>query len=461
MRKKLVVALVSLGVLLAAGYLLYPTIFPAKQDRKILYWTDPMLPGDRSDHPGKSPMGMDRVPVYESDTVAPPAQQKPIREEYYCPMHPQVVHDRPGVCDICGMTLVKKVADGSSAIEASPGLNRVVLSPSRQVLAQVATTVARRSSLLKTIRAVGRIDYAEPYFKHISTRFAGRVDKLYLSYTGQTVRTGDPVAEIYSPEAISAQQEYLLSSESYLKVKDAADMIATGAKSLVDESRQKLVQWGFTEAQIARLDSTKEVQNTVTVYSPIGGTVLKKNVDPQHYAAAGEDLYDVADLSRVWMEADIYESEIQWFRRGESVTARGEAYPGIAFTGTVNFISPIVDPSTRTVVVRAEFPNPGERLKPGMYVNVLATIPLPPAILVPSSAVLSTGNRTVVWIQVDSELFEPRLVRLGASAGDDVQVLEGIREGDHVVTSGGYLLDSESQLQATSTKSSTHQENLP
>jgi len=446
MRKKLIVPALSLIVLLAAGLYLYPGMFPAKHDRKILYWTDPMLPGDRSDQPGKSPMGMDRVPVFEDDTAK---EQKTIRQEYYCPMHPQVVRNKPGVCDICGMTLVKRVAEGGSIGGAAGGLGNVLLSPSRQMLAQVATTVAKRTSALKTIRSAGRIDYAEPGVRHITARFAGRLEKLYLSYTGQRVRKGDPVAEIYSPEAISAQQEYLLASDSYLEVKEAAGMIAAGAKSLIDQSRQKLLQWGFTEGQLARLDSTKEVEDTVAIYSPIGGTVLKKNVDPQQYVAAGEDIYDVADLSLVWMEAEVYEYEIGWFKTGQKVTALSDAYPETLFSGSVSFISPTVDPSTRTVMVRAEFPNPGERLKPGMFVNAVATVRLPPAIMVPSSAVLSTGNRAVVWVQKDSLFFEPRLIRPGARAGEDVQILDGIREGERVVISGGYLLDSESQLQAT------------
>ena len=445
MRRKIIVPLLSLIVLTAAGLFLYPGIFPAKQDRKVLFWTDPMLPGDRSDQPGKSPMGMDRVPVYEGDTAK---EQKTIRQEYYCPMHPQVVRDKPGACDICGMTLVKRNKE-SAAIGTSPGgPGNVLISPSRQILAQVATILAKRMPLLMSVRAVGRIAYAEPSFRHISTRFAGRLPMLYIFFTAQRVRAGDPVAEMYSPEAISAQQEYLLASDSYVQAKDAPELVASGAKSLVDQSRQKLMQWGFTEGQIADLDSTRKVRYTVTIYSPIAGTVLKKNADPQHYAAAGEDLYDVADLSRVWMEADVYEHEVGWLRTGQTVTATGDAFPGSTFSGVVSFIGPTVDPATRTVVVRAEFPNPGERLKPGMYVDAVAAVPLSPAIVVPATAVLSTGTRTVVWVQTDSEVFEPRLVRLGARAGEDVQILEGIRQGDRVVISGGYLLDSESQLQA-------------
>ena len=420
MRTKLSLALMILLLAGAAGWFLYPKIFPAKQDR---------------------------VPASESDSTGFSSTQKIRRDEYYCPMHPQVVRDKPGACDICGMTLVKRVVESSTGRESATGVNRVVVSPSRQVLAQVATTVARRKPGLKTIRAVGRIEYAETGFRQISARFPGRVEKLYVSFIGEQIRKGDPVAEMYSPEAISAQQEYLLASDSYVEVKDAPEMISGGAKSLADQSREKLVQWGFTEAQIARLESTKSVQNVVTIYSPIGGTVIKKNTDPQHYAAAGEDLFDVADLSRVWMEADFYEVEMKWLKVGQAVTAASDAFPGRGFSGKVSFISPVVDPATRTVAVRVELANPGELLKPGMYLNARATVPLSPALLVPATAVLSTGNRTVVWVQTAPDLFEAREVRRGERVGDDVQILEGLEEGDRVVISGGYLLDSESQLQ--------------
>jgi Cu(I)/Ag(I) efflux system membrane fusion protein len=455
MNRKLMIAGSLLIAVAIAGYFLYPNLLrpklvPPKQERTILYWADPMLPGDRSDHPGKSPMGMDRVPVYETgSTAAAQGENKP-REEYYCPMHPSVVHDRPGACDICGMTLVKRVRAAAPGRETTSGLGSVLISPSRQILAQVATVVAERKSAVKTIRASGRIEVAEPNFRHISTRFAGRIEKLYLTYTGQAVGKGDPVADLYSPEAISAQQEYLLASASYLEAKDSPELIASGALALLDQSRQKLLLWGWTDAQIALLDSTRRVRDTVTITSPIRGTVLKKYFDPQHYAAAGEDMYDVADLSDVWMKADVYESEIGWVSAGQQVTAAGDAFPGTLFTGKVGFISPTVDPSARTVEVRAEFPNPGDRLKPGMYVNAVIRVPLPPAIVIPAGALLLTGNRSVVWVEADSGVFRPRTVRAGTRAGDDIQILEGIDEGDRIVASGGYLLDSESQLEAAS-----------
>ncbi len=310
MNRKLLYAIIGGVVIAAITLALYPRLFPAKPERLILYWTDPMLPGDRSDHPGKSSMGMERVPVY-ADAVLPPARDTAIltRSYYTCPMHPFIHKDAPGACPVCGMTLVKKSDGTEMSGEEKDHIVTVTISPSRQILANVATTVARRLPLRKEIHAVGKIGYAEPNIRHISMRYPARIERLYLTYTGMKVKKGDPVAEVYSPDAISAQKEYLLARNSFEEVKDATEIISSGAKSLLDESREKLLRWGFTDTQISELDSTKKVRNTLTIYSPVGGTVLKKGVDPQRYVTAGEDIYDVADLSTVWLTIDIYEYE--------------------------------------------------------------------------------------------------------------------------------------------------------
>lgn len=449
-----IIAVVILGIL---GYALYPKFFPSQPGRKILYWTDPMLPGDKSDHPGKSPMGMERVPVYADSVIAESSTTAELApgEYYTCPMHPQVHKDKPGACPICGMTLVKKAAARAMSESDVSGISTVSVSPSKQVLANVATSTAVKMALEKEIRAVGAIDYAEPNFKHISMRFPGRLDKLYLTYTGQAVRKGDPVAEVYSPEAISAQQEYLLAKDSYDEVKDQTDVISGGALTLLDQARQKLLRWDFTGKQIAELESTKVVAKTITIHSPISGTVLKKNVDPQYYAAAGENLYDVADLSTVWMYADVYEYELQHIKIGQAVEASTDTYPGRVFTGRVVFISPTIDPSSRTAKVRMEIPNPHLDLKVGMYVNALISVKFPETVVVPASAVLSTGSRQIVWVQKESGVFQPRAVTTGERTGDYVQILQGINEGDTIVTSGGYLIDSESQLETAMKSTAT------
>lgn len=450
MNRKLLYAIIGGVVIAAIALALYPRLFPAKQERQILYWTDPMLPGDRSDHPGKSSMGMERVPVY-ADVPSPPARDTATltRSYYTCPMHAFIHKDAPGACPVCGMTLVKKSQSMEMSGQGKDNIATVAISPSRQILANVATTVARRLPLHKEIHAVGKIEFAEPNLRHISMQFPARIERLYLTYTGEKVKKGDPVAEVYSPEAISAQKEYLLARNSFEEVKDAAELISSGAKSLLDESREKLLRWGFTETQISELDSSKKVNNTLTIYSPVGGTVLKKGVDPQRYVAAGENIYDVADLSAVWLNIDVYEYESSLLRTGQTVEATSVAFPGKIFSGKITFISPALDPQTRTLRLRADLRNAGEELKLDMYMDATIRIELPPAIVVPASALLSTGQRDIVWVQKSPGVFEPRAVKVGEQTDDSVQILEGLNDGDIVVSSGGYLIDSESQMQTS------------
>ena len=370
-------------------------------------------------------------------------------ETYTCPMHPSVIRNKPGACPVCGMSLVKVSLQKEMTKQEQEEFERVTLSPTKQVLANVTTTDVRRMRLAREIESVGKIDYAEPLFVHISTRFPGRLEKLHLNYTGQRVNIGDPVADVYSPEAISAQREYLLTLETLRNTQSGEGDGPPATFSRLEDSRQKLLLWGFTGEQIEALERTRSVQTIVTIFSPVRGTVLRKNVDPQHYAAGGEDLYDIADLSTVWLYLDVYEQELQGLKIGQSVEARATAFPGEVFVGTITFISPTLHPSTRTTRVRAVLPNTRGLLKPEMFMEASIKIPLPETLVVPSSAVLQTGRRTVVWVEKQPGIYEARTVTLGHRSGEYYFVLQGLREGERVVSSGGYLVDSESQLQAT------------
>jgi membrane fusion protein, copper/silver efflux system len=366
------------------------------------------------------------------------------KEVYTCPMHPSVKIDRPGACPVCGMNLVKQTEQVEMSKEEHQAVGQVTLSPTKQVLANVSTSTAMKMSLEKEIRAVGEIAYAEQNFRQISTRFPGRIDKLYLTYEGQQVKKGEPVADVYSPEAISAQQEYLLAKQSK-------------SAELLQQSKEKLLLWGFTESQLKELDELGTVKNTLTLHSPISGTVLKKNIQQQQYVSAGENLFDVADLSTVWMYADVYEYEIQGVKVGQMVETMSDTYPDKTFTGRITFVSPTVDPSSRTVRIRAEIDNGSAELRLDMFINAAIKTKLPESIVVPLTAVLSTGTRQVVCVQKDSGIFEPRVVKIGERSNEYVQIIEGIHEGETIVTSGGYLIDSESQLEmATESKSFEH-----
>jgi len=447
MKKNVIIGLAMVLLAGAVIVFIYPKPF-SKPERKVLYWTDSMIPGDRSDHPGKSPMGMDRTPVYADESSPALSTEADADSTYYtCPMHPSVHKDKPGACPVCGMALVKKSSQREAANVNLANLNGVSLSSTQRVMANVTTATVERKTLRKEVTAVGVVDFAEPNYLRISMRFSGRLDKLYLTYTGQAVRKGDPVADVFSPEAISAQQEYLLALESREQLRDAPEDVVAGAADLLNQARQKLLRWGFTEQQVKRLDETREIARTVTMLSPISGTVVKKNVDPQHYAAMGEDIYDVADLSTVWIYLDMYEKDIRFVRVGQTVRTTTEAYPNETFVGRVAFIDPVLNADTRTVRVRTEFPNPGGKLKPNMYVKALIAVPSMNTLVVPASSIMSTGKRNVVWVEVQPNSFEPRDVMIGASTEAYAEVVSGLNEGERVAETGGFLIDSESALQ--------------
>lgn len=372
-------------------------------------------------------------------------------EDYYtCPMHPSVRSSKPGACPICGMTLVKKSAQLKTTEKDSSASGAVHLSPRDRVLANVSTVVVQRGSLHRGIDIVGVIDIAEPNLRHITMRFPGRLERLYLTYTGQSVRKGDPVAEVYSPEAISAQQEFLLASQQSGSHAGMDSAMAHEPSSLAGQSRQKLMLWGFTAQQIQELLRNRNVSDLITIYSPITGTVVKKNIDPQHYASTGEVIYDVADLSTVWMNADVYEQDIRFIHIGQSITITSEAYPAESFSGRVAFIDPVMNGETRTIRIRTEFSNASGKLKPQMFVAATINVEIPNALLIPSSAVLSTGKQTIAWIETSPNTFEPRDVVLGARSDSTFQILSGVHEGESVVVTGGFLIDSESALRSPS-----------
>jgi Cu(I)/Ag(I) efflux system membrane fusion protein len=314
-------------------------------------------------------------------------------------------------------------------------------------MANITTATVERKTLKKEVSAIGVVDFAEPNHLHISMRFSGRLDKLYLTFTGQSVREGDPVAEVYSPEAISAQQEYLLALESQEQLRDAPEDVAASAADLHNQALQKLLRWGFTEQQVNKLEETREIARTVTMFSPVRGTVVKKNVDPQQYVSMGEDIYDVADLSTVWIYLDMYEKDIRFVKVGQTVRTTTEAYPNETFVGLVVFIDPVLNADTRTVRVRAEFANPGGKLKPNMYVKASIAVPSINTLVVPASSIMSTGKRSVVWIEVQPNTFEPRNVLVGASTETYAEIVNGLDEGERVAETGGFLIDSESALQ--------------
>ncbi len=352
-------------------------------------------------------------------------------EIYYCPMHPEVTSNKPSVCPICNMNLVKK-SDEAHEHETTS----LTLSDSKLVLANVKTWAVKTAPLEKEIKLYTFLEIPESNRKIISARFSGRIEKLYLNETGKFIKKGDVLFEIYSPQLIQAQNDLL----SSLNIPDGEN------KELISSSVKKLKLFGITDEQIERIMSTKQLFYTMEYYAPFSGFVLQKNVSEGQYTNEGMMLYEIVDISTLWAVSEIYETDIKNIKVGDIVKIKIDAYPNEQFSGIVSFISPIVNSTTRTVQIRSVVKNLFHKLKPYMYGSAYIQKKLGFGILIPSSAVLMKGESNIVWVKVGENSFEPRLIEIGEKFNDYYLVLSGLKEGDEIVVSGAYLIDSESQL---------------
>src|SRR4030095_3279300 len=300
-------------------------------------------------------------------------QQKSKSEIYTCPMHPQIISDRPGTCPICGMDLVKKTE--LTAIEEHlehdttlAGLNEVKLSPSQQVLANVQTGKAKLMQFSGERNFNGYVKINEKNFAHISTAISGKIVSMFVNFEGQYVSKGQAVLEIYSPELVATEKEFLLALNNLRQIQKSNNITAIEhAESLVESSRTRLTYWEMTPSQIAELENTLKVKNTIIQYSKYSGIITKKYVHVGHWATAGEDIYDVADLSTIWVIANVYENDVQYIKSGQNVEISSGSYPDETFNAKINFIEPIFDAATRTQQVRIDVSNRNNKLKPDMY----------------------------------------------------------------------------------------------
>jgi len=361
------------------------------------------------------------------------------KDDYTCSMHPAVSSDKPGACPVCGMVLEKRSGLFASSAQAAEEKFQLTLPTDKQVLANVATAQAEHRRLERSISTVGTVEASEQRLYHVPSRVPGRIEKLFVDYIGAYVEKGDPLFVIYSPELVTAQKEYLLHVPKAGRTHFDSNFLLA--------ARERLLLWGLTPEQLANLESGDTIYTRLTIYSPRSGVVMARSKLAGSYVAEGETVYDIADLSAVWVWAEIYEYEIAGVATGTPVVVSSPAYPGKKFSGRVSFISPEVNKETRTIRVRAELENVGLLLKPGMYVDVDIRVQTGKKVLaIPVSSVLQTGNRQVVWVKVGPTTFEPRAVNLGIRGGDWWEVLSGISLGEEVVSSGGYLLDSEAQF---------------
>ena len=374
-----------------------------KDGRKILYWKAPMNPSEIYNHPGKSKMGMDLVPVYEGEAPA----------------------DSKGTVKIDPVTVQNM---------------------------GVKTAMVKKGDFSKTIRTVGTITYDENRLYTVNLKYSGWVEKLYANYEGQLVRKGEPLLSIYSPDLVTAQQEYLLA----LKTRKALDSstfnsIKDGGNTLFEAAQKRLDYWDLPESFIQNLKTSGKVKKSILLRSPATGVLVHKNVIEGTHVKEGTNILKIANLSKVWVNASIYDYELPWIVKGQKVKMTLSYLPGEKFTGHIDYIYPTLNQKARDVKVRIVFPNGNLELKPGMYANILIQgRTMRNALYVPSEAIIHTGTRNLVFVDKGDGKFAPQQVETGVEGGvdnNDVQILNGLQPGEKIVTSAQFLLDSESRLQ--------------
>jgi multidrug efflux pump subunit AcrA (membrane-fusion protein) len=419
-----------------------PTVAAAaKKERKIKYWISPMDPGYVRDQPGKAPCGMDLVPVYEDEPAAP--QERRIKY-WVAPMDPTYIRDQPGKSPM-GMDLVPVYEDEPGATQEGV----IAVDPRMVQSMGVRTATAEVKEISRTIRAVGQVTYDERRLTVVTTKLPGWVERLYVKATGDPIRRGQNLLSLYSPELVTTQEEYLLARKNLQAMeKSGIPEFQESSRRLLAAARQRLKYWDIPDSQIVSLERLGEVKKTLTLASPVNGIVIKRLVTEGQMVQAGMPLLEVADLSTVWVEADIYEYELPWVKVGQHVTMTLTYLPGETFHGQVQYLYPYLQESTRTARVRLAFANPGLKLKPDMYAQVEISSPLKEAtVVIPSEAVMDTGEKQHVFVALGQGRFAPREIKVGVRGGDGlVQVLSGLNGDEQVVTSAQFLLDSESRF---------------
>lgn len=331
--------------------------------------------------------------------------------------------------------------------EQAPGIVTVPLDR-LQTIGVKYEEVAKRP-LEKLIRTVGRVAVDERRLAKVTIKFHGWIERLFVSAMGDHVKKGQELFTIYSPDLVATQEEYLLALQGRKQLGQSEfPEVARSSQELLEATRHRLHLWDISEAHIRNLEHTKQVMKTLPIHSPITGTVIRKEVLQGAHVEPGEELYTIADLRRVWILADIYEYELSFVKKGQNAAVTLSYDPGTVLTGQVGFIYPTLDPKTRTAKVRFELDNAGEKLKPDMYANVELRVNLGTRLVIPQEAIIESGQKQVVFLHLGGGKLEPRLVKTGVRTGEWSEVLEGLKEGDHIVTSANFLIDSESRLKA-------------
>lgn len=441
-----------------------------------------------------------KASVHPKEHISQAVGQKEAVQMWTCAMHPQIRQPKPGKCPICGMDLIPVKSSGEEV-----GSRQISFSPDAVKLMEIETTPVERKFVEAQIRMVGKIAYDETRVKNITAWVPGRIDKLFVDFTGTTVRKGDHIVSIYSPELLSTQAELIQAAQAVKNIKlETSNLVKRSTEATLVSARKKLRLLGLSDEQISDIEKSGTPTDHVTIYAPVGGIVIEKNTTEGMYVETGTKIYTIADLSQVWVLLDAYESDMTWLRYGQDVTFTVDALPGKTFPGIISFIDPRLDTRTQTIKLRVNVVNSDEKLKPGMFVSAivktkiaeegrvidenlagkwmcpmhpsivkngtgtcdicgmdlvtsesLGYVPVDaaekPPLIVPASAVLITGKRALVYVQVpgtEKPTFEGREIVLGQRAGDYYIVREGLSEGETVVTNGNFKIDSALQIQA-------------
>jgi len=426
-------------------------------ERKILFYRNPMGTSDTSPMPKKDEMGMDYLPVYadEAGGAAPAGRvaQAPAKAEhkilfYRNPMGTSDTSPVPKK-DEMGMDYLPVYADevGEAAAPVK-GLATVSIDSSRQQLIGLKTARAAKGAVGGAWRTNGKVAVDETRVHHLNLKVGGFVGHTHAGFVGQAVQKGEPLFTLYSPELLAAQDEYLLALRTRDQLRKGGTDAADG-DDLVASSRRKLELWDVPDDEMKQIEETGKPIKEMTFYAPASGVITKRDALPGMRVNAGDMPIEMVDLSRVWVLADVYESELRHVKVGMSATLSLKAYPNRTFKGRVAFIAPLLDPKTRTVTVRLEFSNPTGELKPEMFGEVVLQGSTRQGLRVPTDAVIDSGTKNVVFVAQGEGRFQPREVELGDSDGDNIEVVKGLSEGEEVVTRANFLIDSESRLRAS------------
>jgi len=448
-----VVVIAAMGIGFGAGYWLSRSNAPdpaagmqsQSSERKVLFWRNPMNPAITSLVFMQDEMGMDYIAVYADE-------DKPKEKEvlfYRNPMNPAITSP-VFMQDEMGMDYIPVYADGGDDDAAGT----VTIDPVTVQNIGVRTTIAETRDLSRALNGLGRVDFNEERLARLHPKTSGWIEELKIDETGKRVSKDTILLGIYSPDLVAAQQEYLVALNNWEAVRDsAASQMKKSGKVILESARQRLQLFDVPAHQIKELEQSRKIKKQLHIHSPFEGQIMHIGAREGQYVTPKDELYLIADLSRIWVNVDVFEDELSWLKLGDQAEMRVRAEPGRTYKGKITFIHPILNRKSRTVQVRLEFDNSDLSLKPGMFANVTLYVdPQPSAVVVPSEAIVRSGSREQVFVVREPGKFEPREVTLGVSAEGLTQILSGVEAGEQVVTSSQFLIDSESKLREATAK---------